>query len=55
MKGVLGTSYVDNPKAPFVPSFFDYLISIIIRIINTQVKPEGLEQSVVIIFSSFQI
>ena len=39
----------------FVPSFSDYLISIIIRIINSQVKPEGLEQSVIIIFSSFQI
>ena len=39
----------------FVPSFFDYLISTIIRIINSQVKPEGLEQSIVIIFSSFQI
>lgn len=53
MKGASGTSHADDPETSFAPSFSDYLISIIIRIINSQVKPEGVEQSVIIIFSSF--
>lgn len=33
----------------FVPSFFDYLHFWITRIMNTQVKPEGLKHRVVIL------
>lgn len=42
MKEALKASVIDVFEASFfVPSFFDYLHFRLVRIMNTQVKPEG--------------
>ena len=50
MKEALDPSRADVFKASFLPSFIDYNNLFFVDIMSLQVKPEGLEQSVVMIF-----